>query len=328
MSKNCVAIVCDDGFLEPALFVSSLALNQEARNYDLVICSAQDLQTFAPQLDVAFRKIDVQSFVSELPVNERLKEYTYWRLPAIESLAQDYDRILYLDADTFIDTRTLSDIFDIDMKGAVLAAALDVHQRTRPNRIPNEFKALKLPNAPYFNAGVLLIDGGKWKSGGWFKKISEMSKQCSNVLFAHDQSLLNLAFRENWVEFAPAWNWQYSPKISFLTEFASPRIIHFSGPKKHWHAPDGSIPLKYHSAYASFRKAHGRFVPDDNHAPFSSENIAKIRKLFLKNVWYLRRHLKFLRRITSDMKTIDHRQDSQAQSRDRGILGVTSGHIE
>ena len=75
--------------------------------------------------------IDVSGFIEKLPQNKRLKQYTYWRLPAFAEAAQKFDKILYLDTDFHVLGAKVMKLFDIDMKGAPLAAVRDVHQSIR-----------------------------------------------------------------------------------------------------------------------------------------------------------------------------------------------------
>jgi len=57
------------------------------------------------------RQLDVGDTLQNLPQNERLKDFTYWRLPAIEDLSKDYERILYLDTDVFVSRDGLANLF-------------------------------------------------------------------------------------------------------------------------------------------------------------------------------------------------------------------------
>ena len=57
------------------------------------------------------RQLDVGDTLQNLPQKERLKDFTYWRLPAIEDLRKDYERILYLDTDVFVSRDGLANLF-------------------------------------------------------------------------------------------------------------------------------------------------------------------------------------------------------------------------
>lgn len=147
MNKYCVTLVCNEGFLDSALFVVQRLMSCEGQNFDVVICSNDDLSKKLPDF-VLFKHIDTEEFTATLPENSRLKKFTYWRIPAIEKLTKVYEKVLYLDTDIYINTRNIGEIFSLDMKHHVLAASLDVHQVVRPTRIPKEFRALGRQTSP------------------------------------------------------------------------------------------------------------------------------------------------------------------------------------
>ena len=57
---------------------------------------------------------------------------------------------------------TTDNLFKLDMQDQVLAAVRDIHQRHRQDRSVQEFAVLGYETAPYFNAGVLLVDCARW----------------------------------------------------------------------------------------------------------------------------------------------------------------------
>ena len=159
MSKFCATLVCNAAYIEKAAFVASQLMAVKNWNFDVVICS--DIQPESPPQivpnGVKIVYLDVAGSLDKLPQNARLKHYTYWRLPAIELLAQEYDRILYLDTDVFLIDLDLNRLFNLDMQWAGVAAIRGVHQRHRPLRMPQEFAHHGLPVAPYFNGKRLFI---------------------------------------------------------------------------------------------------------------------------------------------------------------------------
>lgn len=289
MGKACAVFVCNADYLEKAAFAADQVLAHGADGFDVVICTdviPSPRPAWMPDA-VNLMRLDFDQSMESLPQNDRLKHYTYWRLPAIDALASDYDRILYLDTDVVVVRAGLSRIFDIDMQGAPLAAVLDVHQRHRPNRQLREFDAMGYSVAPYFNAGVLLIDGRAWKYGDTFNALMTLAQTRPDLLFCHDQSLLNVHFYQNWLELSPLWNWQNSNRVNMVGEALSPFLIHFVGATKPWDAPDGSLPVKYHVAFAAFQGA-------DNVAHHIAPPIGKD---LWKNIWYWRKTQTYLNRF-------------------------------
>jgi len=302
--KTCITLVCNHGYFNQARFVFWQLQRLNLSDVDLVLCSADDLAAPCAQTGVTFVPIDVAKFVDGLPTNGRLKHYTYWRLPAFEALSATYDRILYLDTDVFIAGLALDGFLRIDLQGAPLAAVRDVHQRHRKSRTPREFSDLGLPNAPYFNAGVLLMDGGAWREGAVFERIQDMCRTHPQALHCHDQSLLNLAFYNTWLEMSPVWNWQLSYRINLLPHFMGAELVHIAGAHKVWDVPNGHLPRAYTKTYHAYGRAHGVPVLDG-----PSPDINSLRRPFWKNWVYLRPTLADMQRFSHDLDGILHRKE-------------------
>lgn len=307
-NKNCVVLACNEGFLTPALFVCQQLLTANSRMFDVVISSGEDLTHSIPE-NIFFLQADMDSFTDQLPESPRLKNFAYWRIPAIEKLSDFYERILYLDADVFInDASQINQLLDIPMGDHALAAVRDVHQSIQPNRITKEHRSLKLPTTPYFNSGVLLVQSSRWKSHSLYKKVVHLTKNHRDHLFCHDQSLLNLACRGKWLELAPVWNWQYSKRNNFLSEMVSPKIIHFAGAVKLWHAPNGDTPHRYWQAYQAFLLAKDYEHPKHTYPPFDRQLFKAWSLSLLKNLWYFGRYKRYLSRFETPFSVTAHSQ--------------------
>ncbi len=298
MTRYCVTLVCNFGYLDKAGFVAHQLLAQANRNFDVVICTDEipDPRPDSVPEGAALRLVTPDEIILNLPQNDRLKHYAYWRIPAIEMLCQEYDRILYLDTDVFVSGAGLSALFDVDMQGSTLAAVRDIHQRHRKDRPVREFAAMGYATAPYFNSGVLLIDGPRWQETSAFDQIMQLAKNSPEALFCHDQSLLNIQFYNDWLELSPLWNWQNSNRVNLVGEFISPYLIHFVGSTKIWNTPDGSIPMKYHAAFSAYA----------GQPSTEAREVKNIFKLLLKNIWYWRKTSKYLSSFTNPTMTKRH----------------------
>ena len=303
--KHCVVLVCNEGFLKPALFVCQQLASANACRFDAVIVSGEDLKYLIPE-NVKFLHVEMDSFTDQLPQSIRLRNFAYWRIPAIEALSPHYERILYLDADVFVnDPDQIDRLLNIDMGDQAIAAVRDVHQLTRPARIAQEHQALGLPTTPYFNSGVLLVQSSKWQAQHFFEKMSRIAKTHKDKLFCHDQSLLNLSSEGRWLELAPVWNWQYSRKNCLLTEMVSPCIIHFAGAVKLWHAPDGDIPQHYWQAYQHYLHSKG-IESDLNYPVVNNASLQKWAITLTKNWWYFHHYKRYLLRFETLTSTTPH----------------------
>lgn len=299
MNSCCVALVCDAGYAAQARFVSDQIAAAGNCSFDTLICSPDDID---PGRNASHFKIDVDDFIEDLPANARLNHFTYWRIPAIQALASRYERIVYLDTDVFVGSGRLHELVNINLQGAPLAAVLDVHQRARPNRMPREYEALGLTWAPYFNAGVLVVDGAAWLRRDTIGKVRAAAQECRHALTAHDQSLLNLTFRDDWLEISPTWNWQFTGKTGFVAEHFSPSLVHFIGGNKIWSSHHEVIPAKYYRVWQRFGESAENNIPNGWDAGRSKG----LLKFYLKNLWYLRSTLRYLERFPDDLTGIRH----------------------
>lgn len=300
----CITLVCNLGYLDYAVFVAHQLLKQNNRNFDVVICSEDDL---ASQLDdyenIYFLQVEAQSFTQSLPTIDRLGKYAYWRIPAIEALSSQYSKVVYLDTDIFVNSDSIVELFDIDLGNYAVAAVKDVHQITKPKRIPHECNALDKPWFPYFNSGVLLINSQQWVLQNCFERIQTLCLNSTEALVRHDQSLLNLMCDGRWLELSPVWNWQYSYKNCFLTEYVSPKFIHIAGETKLWHSPDGTIPRKYWEEYQFY---NNKIVDEDSFPVWDSKTQKALGKRLLKNILYFNAYNKYLKQFSSITSTINH----------------------
>ena len=137
------------------------------------------------------------------------------------------ERVIYLDADVLV-RGDLQELWDTDLRGKQIAATPDVGYPMGPDG------ALK---APYFNAGVLLIDLAKVRKT--FSELSQLAYEMKGAEF-RDQDVLNAHFRGDWHSISLKWNAQglgtyvkyHTPERDALTlsDMDCPSIVHFTGP--------------------------------------------------------------------------------------------------
>ncbi len=104
-------------------------------------------------------------------------------------------------------------------------------------------------DAPYFNAGVILIDTWKWTDAGVPEKALEYIAASSGRINLFDQEALNVAIDGYWRKVSYRWNLIASVAgRSFLDthllngqdyhdSLADPCIVHFAGTLKPWQNP-------------------------------------------------------------------------------------------
>ena len=170
-------------------------------------------------------------------------------------------RLLYLDCDTLI-FAPISELADLDLKGKTLGMVLDAYG--------SQDLQGTLPDMPYYNAGVILIDCDKWRTGKWGMKVEKYLQAKGGHLSHPDQDLLNLLCRDEILRLPVRYNFQtihrmYSVRTYFkcfpnrvyyseqeLTEaIASPSILHMIRVfgENPWncdnHHPDEEVFLQY-----------------------------------------------------------------------------------
>ena len=94
--------------------------------------------------------------------------------------------------------------------------------------------------APYFNAGVMLIDVAGFNARGSSRAASRIGRENREVMIRHDQNLLNATLKGDWAELSPKWNWQYTWASRLFEAMEDANVVHFIGPRKPWKDERGS----------------------------------------------------------------------------------------
>lgn len=168
------------------------------------------------------------------------------RLILDKLLPKDMDRVLYLDGDTLV-RDDLSSLWGTDMGDYVIGASPE------PTASLSRRESLEMGRAPYCNAGVLLIDLGKWRNEKTGQKILAYYKEKGGKLFANDQDAINgslageihiLPPRYNYCNTFDFYPYRTLKKLSepapYISEKeyddtkANPAIIHYLGEERPW----------------------------------------------------------------------------------------------
>ncbi|MFN4192579.1 MAG: glycosyltransferase [Tabrizicola sp.] len=163
---------------------------------------------------------------------------TMLRLFALEDLAPDYRRVIYLDGDIFQAWGSLADLLDLPETGRPLAAVRNRSHwpdRGRLHQSKAHVAALHPKiGAKYFNAGMLVVNGPVWASGGYSAAALDFFEQNPGLCRYGDQSALNAVAAGDWDSLSPGWNWQISQISYLMLAGRRPRLVHFTGPIKPW----------------------------------------------------------------------------------------------
>lgn len=166
---------------------------------------------------------------------------TYLRLFIGELLPSQVERCIFLGLDMLV-TDDLCKINEVDLKGNIIAAALDISasrkdlQEDRRSRL-----GLRHPEK-YFNGDLLVVDLKVWRENDLGRKLQTYARENYDYTFAADQDALNPLLQGKWLELEQRWNLsQYAREITLEHK----GIIHLIGPSKPWHA-DYNYKFKQH----------------------------------------------------------------------------------
>jgi lipopolysaccharide biosynthesis glycosyltransferase len=201
--------------------------------------------------------------IGDMHTSDHVNLSTYLRILMADLLPDDVTRAIYLDADTIV-RRDLAELWREPIGDALCVATNDIFHpflnpreacprpvhcmqlNTNPEPIPN-YRELGLPGtAPYFNAGVMLVNVKLWRQ----EQFSRQAFHCLRVNAAHvrywDQYALNVLCSGRWRAVDPRWNqnshvfrlpgWELThlEQEDFEQLRQDPWIVHFDYVPKPW----------------------------------------------------------------------------------------------
>ena len=270
-SKEAIVFACDSRFCKYfSVTLQSLIDNSSPnKNYDLILFEEDlsdnqkyKINNMLPK-NFTLRFFDVSEIINDKFAQLHFKTTSRWSIAMfyrifIPLIMQHYKCVLYLDSDICINA-SIDDIFGIndDQKG-ILAIKDAWGLREHGNNyiannitwhMQNELKIEELQN--YFNSGVIRFNISNINLDAYIDKFKS-AMLIENLLFP-DQDILNVIFKDDVKYLSWKWNFQYRElefnkhfKEDILPEFredildalACPCVIHYTGSKKPWDAPD------------------------------------------------------------------------------------------
>lgn len=184
--------------------------------------------------------------LKKLPTSKKYPISIYYRLLLPEIIPETYRRIIYLDADLVIEG-DVARLWDMDDGGRYTLAVPNLCQRTMAMVRHVDHERLGIdPHCKYYNAGVLVINLDRWRTGNVARKSIRYVEENSDTVIFPDQDALNVVLAGKWGDLNPRWNqmhalhtyssWQDSPyeEPLFLQVLNEPFIVHFTTPPKPW----------------------------------------------------------------------------------------------
>lgn len=194
--------------------------------------------------NIEFIKIK-NSKLEDCYVSGELSRASYFRLDIANILDENIEKIIYLDCDLLV-YDDIEKMWQLDMDGKPVAATCDlgIMASARVRKQKNKFIGLPF-DAPYFNAGVLIMDLKKWRDGNYAEAIIALATQ--NKYPNHDQDALNKFFMNNWQEIPLRWD-VIPPVFNLFLKIVTkpdlrkkaieaklnPAIFHYAGGYKPW----------------------------------------------------------------------------------------------
>ena len=249
--RACPVIICaaDNAYAMP-LAVMLRSLTENMRRYSRAVVWVLDggisrankrriLKSLPTGvLSVSWVKPD-HNRLKSMPVFGHVTICTYYRLLLGELLPQSVHKVIYLDVDAIV-LGDIGELWDIPMNGGILLAVAE------PGKIVSQSDGLRmyedlhlLPDAPYFNAGILVIDCEQWRQKNLFVVATEFVRKYRHLIQWHDQDVLNAILAGLWGTLPQKWNtrvhhlWEGAFQ-DLLSAGSGVGIIHFASAIKPW----------------------------------------------------------------------------------------------
>lgn len=304
---RCAIVLCADDNYQPYAMAALQQISDLApdHGFDLCLCNSDAM----PQIPASLSHLDVRAchvLVGDVFAGLRLDagrtHDVYLRLALPAAFSNDYDRILYMDSDIFIQGGDFAGLLAVDMGAHAIGAVRDNIQWRTPGRRARQFRRLGMPARPYFNAGVLLMDVARYNEQDILARCMELGRTHADRMIRHDQNLYNGVLQGDWAELSPVWNWQYTWASRLLEGMADANLVHFIGSKKPWNHTGGELPLRFRRSYRRFLAQHfpDRALPQEDgvrpgiNGPF-------LRKALLKHLVTQGAMSRYLSRFDDDL---------------------------
>jgi lipopolysaccharide biosynthesis glycosyltransferase len=216
----------------------------------------------APSLDIRWLEPDPGLLegadVSRAPGLRYISRSTLWRLVVDALVPDDVPRVLSLDVDTLVRADPVA-ILGAELGPSPVGAVRDAELTEVGRAVPHWRRIGCDPDAPYFNAGVLVIDREAWRHDGIGRRALEILVENPGLLRFNEQDALNLVLAGRWQ--ALPWRWNFQAPVSWglggdaAPVYAAcgrddidravqePAIVHFSGGMKPWHRGGSVLPF-------------------------------------------------------------------------------------
>lgn len=302
-STTAICYCTDKGYLLPSIVsANSLIKNASTDDFDIYIFTIDVPESVLDEVRASpycarIRFVPIErkwrgAYDPKLYDN-RIPDSTIGRLTIHHYLDRTYDKMVYIDGDTFVfgDIAPLiGGAFPRGRIGAVDDAVEFSRAAPGPYGAFNRryLSGIGIPASEhYFNAGVIIADGETWKkvSDEAYAFFLQNVEKCA----CHDQSALNWAARGRKVRLSLRWNSISAYTERGLTRLVQPVIRHYTGRAKPWATP-ADRDLVYKDAYNAIKASFPSFRNDPvkPYVPDRKSPAARILGKLMIPIWQLR----------------------------------------
>ena len=180
--------------------------------------------------------VDFGSTEASLPTTSNWTIDTYSTLLIQDILPENVDRILYLDADTIINT-SIEELYSTPFEDSNIIAAKDSNGKNSPydySEIQN--RMMREGIYSYFNTGTMLMNITGIRKNGGFKRYLEAMKEWDYKMTALEQDILNYVHMGHvkyilWEKYNLFSRFAHNDGWNYETVKNSVSIVHFAGVK-------------------------------------------------------------------------------------------------
>lgn len=241
-----------DGEMLPGLHVAlrSLLLNGKTRPFNVHVfsdgLSSGDKATIHETFESCKTEatLSIEEYTPRFPPHANSlhgNRTTYGRL-YIADLLPAVESCVYVDADVLIRV-DVAEILDQITKHSLLAADGNGVRKHSLDRMLFQKAGLSM-DGPCFNAGLLWMNLARWRRTNALETCEQIAKKYPNQFLSADQSLLNVAFHDQFEAFGDKFNTKLTP-TSEMPSPDSKGIFHFVGSPKPWDIFGASMHRSY-----------------------------------------------------------------------------------
>ncbi len=273
-----ILVTINDNYMKPLQVMLASLFRHETEPMDVYLIHSSVSKENLDLLDsyilgLGGRFISVfarESMFENAPVTGYFSKEMYYRLLCGELLPETLERVLYLDPDILIRGR-LDSFYEMDFQGnAIIGVSDGVMAKRNDGEYGKRKKELRLSaDDIYINSGVLLLNLQEMRKPSVKKEIFFQLKENREILRYPDQDIISLVFRKNTGIADAIYNYRaaFYDASDFLEwifrgQFVEkPRIVHYLGSCKPWHANYiGKYYFEYRSYYRKLESGKERFM--------------------------------------------------------------------